>query len=173
MAPKKGNKTPQPQRNKKDKVENKNITGAQSTQTTDIKEFFQQLQPQSPQLTQALQTSQELSNIVESSVTSRSSGEEQVSHPRNSSPIDITGSIIEQKEEDKEKWVMRTYIRSLPTRVEMEQYVHRLEKSYKMEIQELKTSTKNTQEKMGHNRYKSVKYGARTDKSKGENPGAR
>lgn len=43
---------------------------------------------------------------------------------------------------------MRTYIQSLPTRADMDQYVYRLEK-YKMEIQELKISTKNAQEKMG------------------------
>lgn len=38
MAPKKGNKTPQPQKNKKDKMEskNKNPTEAQSTQKIDI-----------------------------------------------------------------------------------------------------------------------------------------
>lgn len=46
MAPKKGNKTPQPQRNKRDKMENinKNTTGVQTIQTKDIKEYFQQLQ---------------------------------------------------------------------------------------------------------------------------------
>lgn len=152
MAPKKGNKTPQSQKNKKDKIKskNKNTTGAQAIQTSDIKEIFQQLQLQSPRTTQALQTSQEISNIGELSVTSRSSGEEQIDHPRNSSPIDTTGSISEQKEEDKEKWDMRTYIQSLPTRADMDQFVHRLEKSYKMEIQELKTSTKNIQERNGY-----------------------
>lgn len=137
MAPKKGNKTPQPQKNKKDKTENlnKNTTGVQATKTTDIKEYFQQLKLQSPQSGQVLQTSQELLNLAEASITSRSSGEEQVDHPRNSSPIDITGTLIEQKEIDKEKWDMRSYIQSLPTRAD---YVHRLENSYKKEIQELK-----------------------------------
>lgn len=43
MVPKKGNKTPQSQKNKKDEMESKskNPTGAQSTQTADIKEIFQ------------------------------------------------------------------------------------------------------------------------------------
>lgn len=61
MAPMKGSKTPQYQRGKKDKIEgtNKSTTGAQPTQITDIKEFFQQLQPQpqSPHVIQVLQTS--------------------------------------------------------------------------------------------------------------------
>lgn len=149
MAPKKGNKTPQPQNNKKDKIEskNKNPTGAQSTQTADIKEIFQQLQLQSPRTIQALHTSQEISNIAKISVTSRSSGEEIMDHPRNSSPMDTTGSLNEQREEDKEKWDMRTYIQSLPTRADMDQYVHRLEETYKIEIQDLKISTKDIQEK--------------------------
>lgn len=85
---------------------------------------------------------------MESSTTSGSSGEEQTNHPRNSSPIHATGQLIGQKEEmDKEKWNMRTYICSLPIRADMDQYVHILEKSYKIEIQEIKTSIENTQEK--------------------------
>lgn len=149
MAPKKGNKTPQLQRNKKDKVEskNKNPTGTQTTQTSDIKEIFQQLQLQSPRTMQVLHTSQEISNIAEMSVTSRSSGEEQMNHPRNSSLIDTTGSVSDPKEMDTENWDMRKYIQSRPTRADMDQYVHRLENSYKVEIQELKASTKATQEK--------------------------
>lgn len=87
------------------------------------------------------------------------------------------GSSIEQKEVDKEKWDMRTYIRSLSTRADMDQYVHRLEKSYKKEIQELKISTKNTQEKMGildtKVIYRSDLHGTRIDKSEGENSRAR
>lgn len=101
-----------------------------TAQMTDIKEYFQQLQMQSPQSQQILQTSQETLNVVESSSTSRSSGEEMVDHPRNSSPIDILGTSIEQKEPDKETWDMRSYIQSLPTRADMDLYVHRLEKSY-------------------------------------------
>lgn len=150
MAPKKGSKTPQTQISKKDKVEgnSRNTLGTQSVQTTDVKEFFQQLHLQSPHATQELQTAQELSNLAESLATSRSSGEEQVGHPRNSSPIEKTGPISKQKEEYKEKWDIKAYIRSLPTRADMDQYVHRLEESYKIEIQELKTSTKITQEKI-------------------------
>lgn len=149
MAPKKGNKTPQPQKNKKDKIEskNKNPTGAQSTQTADIKEIFQQLQMQPPRTAQISHTSQEILNLAEISATSRSSGEELMVHPRNSSPMNTTGASNEQREEDTEKWDMRTYIQSLPTRADMDQYVHRLEETYKTEIQELKTSTKDIQEK--------------------------
>lgn len=78
MAPKKGNKTQQNQTGKKDKgeVSNRNTIGAQPIKTADIKEFFQQLQPQSPHAIQELQTSQESSNLAQSSVKSRSSGEE-------------------------------------------------------------------------------------------------
>lgn len=56
MAPKKGNKMPQSQKKRKDKIEskNKNPTGAQPTQPADIKEIFQQLQLQSPRATQTL-----------------------------------------------------------------------------------------------------------------------
>lgn len=43
---------------------------------------------------------------------------------------------------------MKTYICSLPTREDMDQYVHRLETSYKMEVQELKISVQNTQERI-------------------------
>lgn len=170
MAPKKGNKTPQLQRNKKDKVEskNKNPTGTQTTQTSDIKEIFQQLQLQSPRTMQVLHTSQEISNIAEMSVTSRSSGEEQMNHPRNSSLIDTTGSVSDPKEMDTENWDMRKYIQSRPTRADMDQYVHRLENSYKVEIQELKASTKVTQEKNSHIRYQSLENGTRTKEDKGK-----
>lgn len=149
MAPKKGNKTPQSQKEKKDKIKikDKNPTGAQTTQTSDIKEIFQQLQLQSPRVTQALHTSQEISNIAEVSGASRSSEEEQMDHPRNSSPIDTTGSLSDPRERGKENWDLRQYIQSLPTRTDMDQYVQRLENSYKVEIQELKISIKITQEK--------------------------
>lgn len=121
MAPKKGNKTPQLQKNKKDKAENKgkNPTGTQTTQTSDIKEIFQQLQLQSPQAVQALHTSQNISNIEVTSVTSRSSGEIQLQHPRSSSLIDTTGSTSDPKVMDKENWDMTKYIQSLPTREDM------------------------------------------------------
>lgn len=147
MAPKKGNKTPQPQKNKKDKEENKskNPTGTQTTQTSDIKEIFQQLQLQAPRAPQGINTSQDISNIAETSGISSSSGELQ--HPRNSSLLDTTGSASDPKDMEKEKWDMRKYIQSLPTREDMDQYVHRLENSYKTEIQELKESIKTTQEK--------------------------
>lgn len=150
MVPKKGNKTPQSQKNKKDKTESKkkNPTGALATQTSDIKEIFQQLQLQSPRIIQALHTSQEISNIAEVSGASRSSGEEQMDHPRNSSPIDTTGSLSDPREEGgKENWDLRKYIQSLPTRADMDQYVQRLENSYKVEIQELKTSQKSQKKK--------------------------
>lgn len=149
MAPKKGNKTPQPQKNKKDKEENKskNPTGSQTTQTADIKEIFQQLQLQSPRVIQAIQTPQDISDIAETSGASRSSGEIQPQHPRSSSLIDTTGSGSDPKELEKENWDMRKYIQSLPTREDMDQYVFRLENSYKKEVLELKVSIKNTQEK--------------------------
>lgn len=149
MAPKKGNKTPQPQKNKKDKEEgkSKNPTGIQTTQTADIKEIFQQLQLQSPRAIQAIQTPQDISNIAEISGASRSSGEMQSQHPRSSSLLDTTGSGNDPKELEKENWDMKKYIQSLPTREDMDQYVFRLENSYKMELLELKESIKNTQEK--------------------------
>lgn len=43
---------------------------------------------------------------------------------------------------------MKAYICSLPTREDMDRYVYRLETSYKTELQELKVSVQNTQEKM-------------------------
>lgn len=106
---------------------NKSSTGVQSTQTTDIKEFFQQLQPS--QTSQASQTSQGLLNIIESSTTLGTTQEEEIGQFRNSSPIYIIRSTTETDEMEKEKWYMKAYIFSLPTREDMDQYVYRLETS--------------------------------------------
>lgn len=59
------------------------------------------------------------------------SGVEGDSHPMNSSPLDIIRPTTQQKE--KENWDMQSYIRSLPTRGDMDKYVHRLETTYKVE----------------------------------------
>lgn len=140
MAPK-NNKTPQSQKKGKDKKSKTNAinTRAQSTQTTDIKEFFQQLQ--------SSETSQGLLNIIESSTTLGTTEEKEMGQFRNSSPIYEIRPIIETDKLEKEKWDMKAYICSLPTKEDMDQYVFRLENSYKTELQELKTSIQNTQEK--------------------------
>lgn len=43
---------------------------------------------------------------------------------------------------------LQTYIKALPTREDMDKYIHRLESSYKSEIQTLKTSLTDTQNKI-------------------------
>lgn len=43
---------------------------------------------------------------------------------------------------------MQAYIQSLPTREDMDKYVHRLETSYKAELQLMKTALANTQSRM-------------------------
>lgn len=43
------------------------------------------------------------------------------------------------KEKEKEEWDIKAYMTSLPTRVDMDHYVQRMEKAYKTEIQEIKT----------------------------------
>lgn len=68
----------------------KNSTWAQSPPTTDIKEFFQQMQ--SPQ------TSQGSLNIIESSTTLGTIEEEEIRHFRNNSPINTVRPIIELEE---------------------------------------------------------------------------
>lgn len=131
----------------------------QTIQTTDIKDFFQKLlSPQAIQIptqilqmlgkSQMSQTSQSILNTIESSITLGTTEEEEGVQFRNSSPIDMNNSTAEREKMEKENWDLKTYICSLSTRKDMDQYVHRLESSYKMELQELKSFAQNTQKKV-------------------------
>lgn len=92
-------------------------------------------------------------NIIESSTKLGTLEEEEIGHFRNSSPIDTERPISGIEETEKEKWAMKSYMCSLPTRADMAHYVNRLVTSYKEELKELKTSVQNNQEKNKYDRY--------------------
>lgn len=63
-------------------------------------------------------------------------------------PTTISRPMIDTSEMEKGTWDMQAYIRSLPTREDMDSYVYRLETLYKAKLQSLKISVQNTQEKI-------------------------
>lgn len=110
----------------------------QSVSKTDIKGYFQDLQSVAQQ---------EGLGAVESNPASPDSIAESRS---NDSPVGNTQHSTTDLERtiDSPSWDMQAYIKSLPTREDMDKYVYRLETSYKAEIQALKTSLVDTQSKV-------------------------
>lgn len=98
-------------------------------------------------ISQTSQTSKSILNTIESSITLRTT-EEEGAQFRNSSLIEMNELTAEREKMEKENWDLKTYIYSLSARKDMDQYVHRLESSYKMELQELKSFAQNTQKKV-------------------------
>lgn len=107
-----------------------------SAQKSDIKGFFQQPQDQ------------QNSSILTELNFSSPAGE--VEHGTSISPSEHTQHLMMDMEgaEGGPMWNLQTYIKALPTREDMDKYIHRLESSYKSEIQTLKTSLTDTQNKI-------------------------
>lgn len=110
-----------------------------SAQKTDIKGFFVQTQQQDQQ---------EGPIVTELNFVSPSKDTEP---DVNNSPGDNIHQSIMGLEgaEGGPSWDLQTYIKTLPTREDMDKYIHRLESSYRAEIQTLKSSLMDTQNKIG------------------------